>query len=86
MIDVSYDFTSDSPHYWDHFWENNDGMGGGNSDPDSASKALQKYHQILCSKKLPNGETMDLHCGIGDKYLTNKNEEEIEALSSMWEK
>jgi len=29
MIDVGFDFTSDSPGYWDKFWENNDGLGGG---------------------------------------------------------
>lgn len=29
MIDVKFDFTSDSPGYWDRFWENNDGLGGG---------------------------------------------------------
>ena len=73
MIDVSFDFTSDSPHYWDHFWENNDGLGSGNSDPDSASRTLQRYHQILWSKKLPNGEFMDLHCGYGANYLTWKD-------------
>ena len=72
MIDVSFDFTSDSPHYWDHFWQNNDGLGSGNSDPDSASRTLQRYHQILWSKKLPNGEFMDLHCGYGANYLTWK--------------
>ena len=37
IIDVEFDFTSDSPGYWDGFWENNDGLGGGGSDPDSAS-------------------------------------------------
>ena len=40
MIDVGFDFTSDSPGYWDKFWENNDGLGGGGSDPDSASAVL----------------------------------------------
>ena len=73
MIDVSFDFTSDSPNYWDHYWDNNGGMGSGNSDPDSASKTLQKYHQLLWSKVLPNGEYMDLCCGTGPYYLTWKN-------------
>lgn len=73
MINVSFDFTSDSPNYWDHFWENNGGMGAGNSDPDSASKTLQQYHRILWSRSLPNGEVMDLRCGIGEKYLTWKD-------------
>ena len=73
MIDVSFDFTSDSPNYWDHYWDNNGGMGSGNSDPDSASKTLQKYHQLLWSKALPNGEYMDLCCGTGPHYLTWKD-------------
>ena len=60
MIDVGFDFTSDSPGYWDRFWENNDGLGGGGSDPDSASAALQRYNQELWSKELPNGEKMEL--------------------------
>lgn len=62
MIDVNFDFTSDSPHYWDDFWANNGGLGGGNCDPDSASKTMQKYHQELWSKQLPNGERMELKC------------------------
>lgn len=62
MIDVNFDFTSDSPYYWDNFWANNGGLGGGNCDPDSASKTMQKYHQELWSKQLPNGEHMELKC------------------------
>lgn len=62
MIDVNFDFTSDSPHYWDDFWANNGGLGGGNCDPDSASKTMQKYHQELWSKQLPNGERIELKC------------------------
>ena len=59
---MNFDFTSDSPHYWDNFWQNNGGLGGGNCDPDSASKTMQKYHQELWSKQLPNGERMELKC------------------------
>ncbi len=73
MIDVSFDFTLDTPGYWDHFWENNDGMGAGSSDPDSDSKTLQNYHQILWSKQLPNGELMRLQVGTGASYLTWKS-------------
>ena len=72
MIDVTFDFTRDTPHYWDHFWENNGGLGGGGSDPDSASKKLREYHRILWSKQLPNGERMELRCGRGSEYLTWK--------------
>ena len=63
MIDVKFDFTSDSPGYWDKFWENNDGLGGGGSDPDSVSVVLQRYNQGLWSKELPNGEKMELALG-----------------------
>ena len=70
MIDVSFDFTLDTPGYWEHFWENNDGMGAGSNDPDLSSKTLQKYHQLLWSKRLPNGEFMSLQCGDGTNYLT----------------
>jgi hypothetical protein len=73
MIDTSFDFTSDSPHYWDTFWENSGGLGAGGSDPDSSSRTLQRYHQILWSKELPCGETMKLSSGAGPYYLTWKD-------------
>ena len=69
-IDTSFDFTSDSRGYWDGFWNNNDGLGAGNSDPDSSSKTLQNYHRFLWSKLLPNGERMTLAKGSGANYLT----------------
>ena len=72
-IDVDFDFTTDTPHYWDYFWKNNDSLGGGGSDPDTQSKTLQKYHKILWSKELPNGEYMDLKIGSGPQYLTWKD-------------
>jgi len=70
LIDVTFDFTTDTPNYWDNFWQNNDGLGASKSDPDSLSKKLQKYHQLLWSKQLPNGEQMELTVGEGAKYLT----------------
>ena len=58
-IDVAFDFTSDTPNYWNNFWY--DGvLGGGGADPDAVSKTLQTYHQFLWSKLLPNGEQMNL--------------------------
>ena len=69
-IDTSFDFTSDSPRFWDTFWQNNYGMGGGGSDPDTASDTLKKYHQALWSKKLPNGDTLDLRACKAPDYLT----------------
>ena len=48
MIDVGFDFTSDSPGYWDKFWENNDGLGGGGSDPDVA-----RLYPLVANLNLP---------------------------------
>lgn len=45
MIDPSFDFYSDTP----------DGK-----DPDIHSPTLRRYHQLLWSKKLPNGTKLDL--------------------------
>lgn len=69
-IDITFDFTQDSIEFWDNFWERNNGLGAGGSDPDVASKTLQKYHSILWSKQLPNGEIMKLCEGRGSNYLT----------------
>lgn len=69
-IDVSFDFTTDTPNYWDSFWARNYGLGGGGADPDTASKTLQRYHQLLWSKPLPCGQVMDLTIGAGGDYLT----------------
>lgn len=73
MIDVTFDFTTDSPNYWNGFWERNEGLGSGGSDPDISSPTLQKYHKELWSRKLPNGEMMDLKIGFGTEYLTWKD-------------
>ncbi len=50
MIDINFDFTTDSPGYWDGFWQRGDGLGEGGSDPDKASPTLRTYHQMLWSK------------------------------------
>lgn len=69
-IDVTFDFTTDTPLYWVNFWENNNGLGAGSSDPDSVSKTLQNYQKSLYSRVLPIGETMNLKIGLGSDYLT----------------
>lgn len=73
MIDVSFDFTTDSPHYWDGFWERNNGLGAGKTDPDKDSPTLKAYHQYLWSKELPNGEKMELLPGDRYTYLQWKD-------------
>lgn len=69
-VNVKFDFTTDTPNYWNGFWEKDEILGGGGNDPDVASKTLQSYHQKLWSKPLPNGEVMLLTSGIGTNYLT----------------
>ena len=59
-IDVWFDFTSDTPGYWDGFWNYRDGLGGSESDPDALSPTLREYHRLLWSKELPCGAKMEL--------------------------
>lgn len=58
-IDVDFNFTSDTPGYWDGFWDRCQGIGRGGSDPDSHSPMLMTYQKLLWeSKPLPIGERM----------------------------
>ena len=41
IIDVSFDFTIDTPDYWTDFWMRNNGLGAGKNDPDALSKTLR---------------------------------------------
>ena len=68
MIDISFDFTTDSKGYWDGFWDKGDGLGACGADPDKASPTLRTYHQKLWSKPLPNGEVMELEKGKWADY------------------
>ena len=72
-INVNYDFTSDTKGFWDGFWERNDGLGSGGADPDSKSKTLRIYSQLLWSKPLPNGEVKELEDGRSKFYLRWKD-------------
>lgn len=72
-IDVGFDFTADTPRFWDNCWSSDPILGTFNNDPDSASKMLQLYHKLLWSKRLPNGEFMNLSKGSGTSYLTWNN-------------
>lgn len=57
MIDTNYNFYTDA-------------KGG---DPDSTSSTLQKYHKILWSKLLPNGEKFELSDKQDNAYLYHKS-------------
>lgn len=70
MIDVDYNFTYEIPGYWDGYWERNNGLGGGGKyDIDSCSKTLKEYHKELWSRKLPNGEMMELSSELSWKDM-----------------
>ena len=73
MIDIHFDFTTDTPHYWEGFWERSGGLGSGGADPDKFSPTLKSYHQQLWSKELPNGEKMNLQPGDQYTYLQWRN-------------
>ena len=69
MVNVDFNFITDTPNYWDNFWD--DDIGHSNVDPDLKSTTLRKYHRILWNKTLPNGEEMCLTDGKG--YLVWKD-------------
>ena len=56
IIDVSFDFTTDTAGFWTSFWDKDPYLGWMGNDPDACSKTLKKYHQLLWSKTLPNGQ------------------------------
>lgn len=73
MIDVTFDFTSELDGYWDGFLDRDPICGMSSIDPDTRSKTLKEYHRILWSKKLPNGEVMELISRKAPYYLTWKD-------------
>lgn len=72
QVDTGFDFTTDCV-YWDGFWDSGTLFGCGRSDPDSASKTLKQYHQLLWSKPLPNGQGMSLKPGGPYDYLNTQD-------------
>ena len=70
MIDINFDFTTDTECFWNGFWERKGGLGYCGNDPDSHSPTLREYHRMLWSRELPNGQIMDLSEGYGTDYLT----------------
>lgn len=68
-FDANFDFTSDTPRFWEGFWMRRDGLGLGATDPDSRSKTMREYHRIVWSKMLPCGERMELECDGRHHYL-----------------
>ena len=65
-IDTTFNFYTDS----------------GGKDPDSHSPTLKKFHKLLWSKALPNGEIFTLTNTDSNSYLTYKSGREDIALSS----
>ena len=59
MIDVSFDFRSDTPP---------------GKDPDTFSPTLRKYNELLWSKPLPSGALFELDAGSPPYYLHHRSE------------
>lgn len=72
-IDTDFDFTTDTPGFWDDFWERKDGLGYCGNDPDSRSPTLRYYHSILWRRELPSGEFFDLEERYGNEYIRWKD-------------
>lgn len=65
LIDVTFDFTTDTPNYWECFRAGLD-----RPDPDTKSAKMREYQQLLYTKNLPNGEKFELQQGNSVKdYL-----------------
>lgn len=69
IIDVSFDFTTDTAGFWTSFWDKDPYLGWMGNDPDACSKTLKKYHQLLWSKTLPNGQKVFLDSKSNSQYL-----------------
>ncbi len=67
-IDVGFDFTSDTAHYWDGFWKEDD-LGWSKMDPDSKVQPLGGIDQLLWSPGFLVGRCMQLTDGRSRYYL-----------------
>ena len=65
-IDITFDFRTDSA----------------GKDVDIASPTLKRFHKLLWSKPLPNGEQIYLSDEIKDSYLVYKSKDKIFYLTS----
>ncbi|MGM9994779.1 MAG: DUF6994 family protein [Candidatus Avigastranaerophilus sp.] len=63
IIDVTFDFTTDTPNYWETFKS-----GSSEADPDIWSPKMREYQQLLYRRVLPNGEMFDLKVGDNPEY------------------
>jgi hypothetical protein len=59
MIDITFDFRSDTPP---------------GKDPDTFSPTLRRYHQLLWSKPLPGGAPFELDVTGPPYYLHHSSE------------
>ena len=57
-IDITFDFRRDTPE---------------GRDPDTYSKTLRRYHKLLWSRKLPNGDLFDLNDNTPGNYLHHRS-------------
>jgi hypothetical protein len=67
MIDITFDFRSDTPS---------------GKDPDAYSSTLRRYHKLLWSKPLPNGKLFALSDSVEGAYLHHQSELGEFSLSS----
>lgn len=65
-IDVMYDMRTDA----------------GGKDPDQHSATLRRYHQLLWSKPLPNGQLFDLDASVRYHYLLHESDLGMHSVGS----
>src|SRR3989442_14954790 len=57
-IDITFDFRLDTPK---------------GKDPDAHSKTLRRYHKLLWTKRLPDGQLFELNDTSLDSYLYHRS-------------